>query len=201
MQWDCSSVIDLFFTEYEKFIEKLKTDTYKKIAQKKLNSIKTTVVFSTRCKVCSNITVKEERGILFFVPLKNDIVNIFEPMYDDSDVYRCFVCNDRAGNPVPPIVTGATRTRTIKDISKYVLVKLGRVKLNGIDKLTYKVTIPEFFYILGKNLILEAWVQHTGHSVLSGHYVLIRRNNHYFLHMSDNIFSVYENTSIFKCDL
>ena len=60
MQWDCSFVIDLFFTQYEKFLEKLKADTYKRIAQEKLTPIKSTVVFSTRCKVCSNITVKEE---------------------------------------------------------------------------------------------------------------------------------------------
>ena len=89
----------------------------------------------------------------------------------------------------------------IQAISNYVLIKLGRVKLNGIDKLSHEVTIPESNTLLGKKLIIESWVQHTGLTVLSGHYVLIRRINDFFLHMSDNNFTKYISTSISKCKL
>ena len=77
-----------------------------------------------------------------------------------------------------------------------MLVQLGRVKLNGIDKVKFSVTIPESNTILGKNLILEAWIQHTGETVLSGHYVIIRRTNHSFIHMSDDNFTEFKSTYI-----
>ena len=127
--------------------------------------------------------------------------NIFKPVYSDSNVYRCELCNAQAGNPNPPLITGAIRKTEIQALSSYMLVKLGRVKLNGIDKVNFSVTIPESSTILGKNLILEAWVQHIGQTVLSGHYVLIRRINHSFLHMSDINFTEYKTTYILKCSL
>ena len=198
-QWDCSSVIDLFFTQYQKFIEKFKIVAYKMKAQEKLNSIMTTIIFTTECNVCNSKTIREVLEIFYYVSLEKDKVNIFKPFYNYSDVYRCELCNTLAGNPDPPLITGAIRKSEIRDISKYMLIKLGRVKLNGIDKLTYKVTIPESNNIKGKKIKLEAWVQHIGHTVLSGHYVLIRRINQSFLHMSDDNFTKYKSTSILKC--
>ena len=201
MQWDCLSVIDYFFTQYDKFTEEIEIDAYKKIAKEKLNSIKTTLIFTTRCKVCNNKTIREETEVFYFVSLENDTDNIFKPVYSDSDVYRCYLCNAQAGNQNPPLISGAIRKAEIKSISSYMLVQLGRVKLNGIDKVKFSVTIPESNTILGKNLILEAWIQHTGETVLSGHYVIIRRINHSFLHMSDDNFAEFKSTYILICSL
>ena len=120
MQWDCLSVIDYFFTQYDKFTEEIEIDAYKKIAKEKLNSIKTTLIFTTRCKVCNNKTIREETEVFYFVLLEKDIDNIFKPVDTDSDVYRCELCNAQAGNPNTPIISGAIRKTAIKAISSYV---------------------------------------------------------------------------------
>ena len=142
-------------TQYDKFTEEIEIYVYKKIAKVKFYSIKT-LICTTRWKVCSNKTIREETEVFYFVSLENDTDNIFKPVYSDSDVYRCYLCNAQAGNPNPPLISGAIRKTEIKAISSYVLVQLGRVKLNGIDKVKFSVTIPESNTILGKILILEA---------------------------------------------
>ena len=58
--------------------------------------------------------------------------------------------------------------------SKYVLVKFGRVKLN-FEKVKYTVTLNENNKVFGRHLRLEAWVEHAGETIMSGHYFLIRR--------------------------
>ena len=69
-QWDCSSVIDLFFTQYDKFTEEIEIYVYKKIAKVKFYSIKT-LICTTRWKVCSNKTIREEPEVFYFVLLEN----------------------------------------------------------------------------------------------------------------------------------
>ena len=87
-----------------------------------------------------------------------------------------------------------------KTISKYVLVKFGRVKLN-YEKVTFTVTLPEINNVLGYNLKLEAWVEHTGATIKSGHYVLIRRMEEGCIKISDANITSYSPNYIESCQL
>ena len=198
-QWDCSSVVDLFFTLYQQFID-AENFNGKSNAQVALNSLKITVSISTQCKKCNRIKIKETTENHLFVPLRNDIDNIFYPYYSDCNDYSCEICNVLAGNPHPHVITGAIQKTEIKSISKYVNIKFGRVKLNG-EKITYKVTVPESNFILDKNLKLEAWVEHIGETIYSGHYYLIRRTGQACIKISDDCLSNYDNTSILSSKL
>ena len=87
-----------------------------------------------------------------------------------------------------------------KTISKYVLVKFGRVKLN-YEKVTFTVTLPEINNVLGYNLKLEAWVEHIGATIKSGHYVLIRRMEEGCIKISDANITSYSPNYIESCQL
>ena len=102
--------------------------------------------------------------------------------------YYCEMCNDLAGLPHPRLKTTAIRKTELKSFSKYLILKFGRAKPNGV-KILYKVSVPETNNILGKNLKLESWVEHLGETIFSGHYVLIRERGETFISMSDNYFS------------
>ena len=73
-----------------------------------------------------------------------------------------------AGNPQPRINTGAVQKAEVKNIGQYLIIQFGWVVYNG-DKLTYKVTLPEINNYLEKNMKLEAWIEHTGLKINSGH--------------------------------
>ena len=85
-------------------------------------------------------------------------------------------------------------------MGKYLLIQFGRVVYNA-DKLTYKVTLPEINNFLDKYLKLEAWIEHTGKRINSGHYVTIRRKGETFIRMSDDHFTINKNNSIQKSKL
>ena len=183
-QWDCSSVVDLFFTLYDAFIGQENFEG-KNDAQAILDSLKITMNVCTTCNMC-NITIEREMiNYFFMVPLERNVDNIFIPYHEDIVGYRCEMCNELEGIPHQGLITGATRITEIKSFSKYVLVKFGRVKLN-YEKVTFTVTLPEINNILGCNLQLEAWVEHIGATIKSGHYVLIRRMKEVFIKISDD---------------
>ena len=114
--------------------------------------------------------------------------------------YFCEICNALAGLPHPRVKTTAIRKTELKSFSKYLILKFGRAKLNGV-KILYKVSVPETNHILGKKLKLESWVEHIGESIFSGHYVLIRKRGKAFIRMSDDYFSHIYNSSILDSKL
>ena len=129
------------------------------------------------------------------VPLERNVDNIFIPYHEGIVGYRCEMCNELEGNLHQGLITGATRITEIKSFSKYVLVKFGRVKRN-YEKVTFTVTLPEINNILGCNLQLEAWVEHFGATIKSGHYVLIRRMKEVFIKISDDDITIHLPTYI-----
>ena len=82
-----------------------------------------------------------------------------------------------------------------------MIIQFGRVVYRNGDKLTYKVTIPEISNYLDKNLKLEAWIEHTGKTIDSGHYVTIRRIGETFIRMSDDHCTINRDNSIKKSEL
>ena len=64
-QWDCSSVVDSFFTLYEEFLF-LENFGGKNNAQEILKSLKTTTIITVQCKMC-NIMKKRENDDFFFI--------------------------------------------------------------------------------------------------------------------------------------
>ena len=136
---------------------------------------------STQCNMCNNLDIKEENESFLFVPLENDVENIFNPFYNNYEFY-CEICNALAGNPQPRINTGAVQKAEVKNIGQYLIIQFGRVVYNG-EKLSYKVTLPEINTYLEKNMKLEAWIEHTSITINSGHYVTIRRKGQAFIRM------------------
>ena len=198
-QWDCSSVVDLFLTLYQYFIHKENFDG-KINVQEMLNSLKVTMIVSTQCKICSTTKKKEFNDFFFFVPLVKNVHNIFRPFYDDINGYACEICNALAGNPHPRLTTGAVQKTYIKSLSNYVLIKFGRVKLN-FEKVSHTVTVRDNTFVLGHHFQLEAWVEHIGHTIKSGHYVLIRRVKQSYIKMSDDYFSTSQENYILNSKL
>ena len=119
------------------------------------------------------------------MPLERNVDNIFQTFHEDLKDYECEICNDLVGNRHQRIITGATQITEIKSFSKYILVKFGRVKLN-YHKITYNVTLQKTINVLGSSLSLEAWVEHIGNTIHSGHYVCIRRMKQGFIKISDD---------------
>ena len=197
-QWDCSSVIDLFFTLYEEFLYHEDFEG-KNNAQRILDSLKILTSVSIQCKMCNNLKVEQIYNNFLFVPLKGNIDNIFIPFFNDINEYCCEICNDIAGNSHARIVTGAIEKTEIVSFSKYVLVKFGRVKLN-FEKVKYTVTLNENNKVFGRHLRLEAWVEHAGETIMSGHYFLIRRVKEGCIKISDNYVSRYNKNYIKNCN-
>ena len=197
-QWDCSSVVDTFLTLYETFLKNENFDG-KNNAQEVMDSLKVTMRISTQCNKCKNSEIREQKEYFLFVPLQNNVENIFKPFYNDYE-FHCEICNDLAGNPQPRLNTGAVQKAQVKNIGQYLLVKFGRVVYNG-EKVTYKVTIPEYTSFFDQNLKLEAWVEHEGQTINSGHYVTIRREGETCIRMSDDKFIISRNNSILKSEL
>ena len=198
-QWDCSSVVDLFFTLYDAFIGQEYFEG-KNNAQAILDSLKIIMNECTTCNIC-NITIERELiNYFLMVPLERNLDNIFIPYHEDIRGYLCGMCNDLGGNPNPRLITVATRKTEIKSFSKYVLVKFGRVKLN-FEKVTFSVTLQEINNVLGYHLKLEAWVEHIGATIKSGHYVLIRRMEEGCIKISDDNISSYSQNYIESCQL
>ena len=198
-QWDCSSVVDLFFTLFKHFIYNENFDG-KSNAQEILNSLKVTTTVSTKCNRCNTLKKLEIDDFFFFVPLEKNIENIFSPYSCIIHDFRCEMCNALSGNPDPPLVTGAVQKTEIMSFSKHMLIKFGRVKYNQ-PKVLYKVTLPEINIVLGHHLKLDAWVEHIGQTLKGGHYVLIRRVGDGFVKMSDDTFSRYNKKCIQNSNL
>ena len=198
-QWDCSQVVDTFFTLFEAFINNENFEG-KSNALDILNSLKVTMKVSTQCNQCNTIKILETEDFFFFVPLEKDVHNIFTEFSCLINDFRCEMCNALAGNPDPRLVTGAVQKTEIMSFSKYILIKFGRVKFNH-DKVLYKVTLSENNCVLQQNLKLDAWVDHTGKSIKGGHYYLIRRVEDVFVKISDDVLSIYNIKSIHKSDL
>ena len=193
-QWDCVEVMDIFFTQYQKFIHNENFDG-KNRAQEVMDSLKVTMRISTQCNKCNNLDIREENESFLFVPLENDVENIFKPYYSNYDEFYCEICNGLAGNPHPRLNTGAVQKAQVKNIGQYLFIQFGRVVYNA-DKVTYKVTLPEINNYLDKNLKLEAWIEHTGKRINSGHYVTIRRKGETFIRMSDDHLTINKKNSI-----
>ena len=81
-QWDCLEVMDIFFTQYQKFIRSENFDG-KNQAQEVIDSLKVTMRISTQCNMCNNLEIREENESFLFVPLENDVENIFNPFYNN----------------------------------------------------------------------------------------------------------------------
>ena len=145
---------------------------------------------------------KKEKILIFFlmVPLERNVDNIFLPCHEDIKDYKCEICNDLGGNQHQRVITGVTQITEIKSFSKYVLVKFGRVKLN-YQKITYNVTLQKTSNVLGSYLSLEAWVEHIGNTIHSGHYVCIRKMEQGFIKISDNNILNHSQNYIENCKL
>ena len=198
-QWDCSEVVDIFFTLFEAFINNENFEG-KSNALEILNSLKVTMKVSTQCNQCNTIKILESEDFFFFVPLEKDVHNIFTEFSCLINDFRCEMCNALAGNRDLRLVTGAVQKTEIMSFSKYILIKFGRVKFKH-DKVLYKVTLPENNCVLQQNFKLDAWVDHTGKSIKCGHYYLIRRVEDVFVKISDDVLSIYNKKSIHKSDL
>ena len=135
-----------------------------------------------------------------FVPLKKNINNIFLPIYSEINDFCCETCNDIAENPHPRIVTGAYQKTEIKSLSRYIMVKFGRVNLS-YEKVLYQVSLNENSTVLGHNYKLKAWIEHVGNTILSGHYYLLRRLEQGCVKMSDDNFSLHNKNYIEKSKL
>ena len=135
-----------------------------------------------------------------FVPLKKNINNIFLPIYSEINDFRCEACNDIAENPHPRIVTGAFQKTEIKCLSRYIMVKFDRVKLN-YEKVLYQESLNENSTVLGHNYKLKAWIEHVGNTILSGHYYLLRILEQGCVKMSDDKFSFHKKNFIENSNL
>ena len=209
-QWDCSETIDLFFTFYEKFVNALQLFTLKSNVLKTLGSIKTKVQHIRKCNRCGEELVKEESHFFYSVTLQKKVENIFDPDYDSSPEFKCQKCNTEVGNLEGSLITGAKLISKISSISSYMIVYIGRIMLNGIDKNLQKITIPKTNNITvttGINSVdnitlnLESWIEHVGVSIYSGHYTHIRRYKSGFLTMSDDSFTVNDKTHVSNSSL
>ena len=154
---------------------------------------------STQCNNCNNSEIREANESFLFFPLQNDVENIFKPFYNNYEFY-CEICNALAGNPHPRLNTGAVQKAQVKNIGKYLIIQLGRVVYNA-DKVTYNVTLPEINNCVDKDLKLEAWIEHIGKRINTGHYVTISRKGETFIRMSDDHFTINKNNSIQKSKL
>ena len=91
-----------------------------------------------------------------------------------------------------------------------MIVKFGRIKMNGVDKNLQKITIPKtnnITVITNSNSVvkttlnLESWIEHNGSSIYSGHYTHFRRYKSGFLTMSDDSFTVNDKTHVSNSSL
>ena len=209
-QWDSSEIIDTFFTFYEKFINALHPCTVKSDVLKTLSSIKTKVQHIRICNRCGDESIQEEANIFHHVSLEKKVENIFDADYDLSPEFKCERCNLEFGNLDGSLITGAKLISKISSISSYMLIKLGRIKDNRVDKNFQKITVPKINYISeitdinsnSKNILnLESWIEHNGSSIYSGHYTHFRRYKSGFLKMSDDLFTLSEKTQVSNSSL
>ena len=198
-QWDCSEIVDTFFTLFEAFIYNENFDG-KSDAQEILNSLKIRTKVSTQCNKCNILKILENEDFFFCVPLEKNVDNIFLQYSCVIKDFRCEMCNALSGNPDRRLVTGAVQKTEIISFSKYILIKFGRVKYNH-DKVLYNVTLPETNHVLGHHLKLDAWVEHIGQTIKAGHYVLIRRVGDGFVKISDDKISSSNKKCIQNSDL
>ena len=86
-----------------------------------------------------------------------------------------------------------------------MIVKFGRIMMNGVDKNLQKITIPktnDIIVITNSNSVvkttlnLESWIEHNGSSIYSGHYTHFRRYKSGFLTMSDDLFTFSGKTQV-----
>ena len=200
-QWDCSEIVDTFFTLFEAFIYNENFDG-KSDAQEILNSLKIRTKVSTQCNKCNILKILENEDFFFCVPLEKNVDNIFLQYSCVIEDFCCEMCNALSGNPDRRLVTGAVQKTEIISFSKYILIKFGRVKYNhDNDKILYNVTLPETNHVLGHHLKLDAWVEHIGQTIKAGHYVLIRRVGDGFVKISDDKISSSNKKCIQNSDL
>ena len=154
----------------------------------------------TQCNQCNNTEIREVNESFLCVPLENDVENIFKPFYINLEFY-CEICNALAENPQSRLHTGAVQKTQVQKIGQYLSIQFGRVVYRKGGKITYKVTIPQISNYLDKNLKLEAWIEHTGKTIDSGHYVTIRGKSETFIRMSDDHFTINRDNSIKKSEL
>ena len=209
-QWDCSEIIDSFFTFYEKFINALQPSTFKLNILKTLCSIKTKVQHIRKCNRCGDESVREETNLFYYLNLEKKVKNIFDADYGFSAEFKCVKCNLEVRNLDGALITGAKLTSKISSISSYMIVQFGRIMMNRVDKNLKKITIPKtnsitvttsINSVVKTTLNLESWIEHNGSSIYSGHYTYIRRYKSGFLTMSDDLFTLSEKTHVSNSSL
>ena len=138
------------------------------------------------------------------------VETIFDADFDSSQEFKCQNCNTDVENLEGSLITGAKLISKISSISSYMIVQLGRIMLNRIDKNLQKITIPKInnFTVTTDNdtvdngtLNLEAWIEHHGSSIYSGHYTHIRRYKSGFITMDDDSFTVNNNSHVSNSSL
>ena len=209
-QWDSLEIVNLFFTLYEKFANALQLFTSKSNVLKTLDSIKTKVQDKRKCNRCGEEAVQEESHFFYNVTLEKKVETIFDADFDSSPEFKCQNCNTEVENLEGSLITGAKLISKISSISTYMIVQLGRIMLNRIDKNLQKITIPKTNNITvttdinsveNITLNLESWIEHHGSSIYSGHYTHIRRYKSGFLTMDDDAFTVNDNTQVSNSSL
>ena len=158
-----------------------------------------------KCERCGDESVQEEAHLFHSVTLEKKVENIFDPDYDFSHEFKCPKCNAKIGKQNGSLITGAKLKSKISSISSYMIVKFGRIMMNGVDKNLQKITIPKtnnITVITNSNSVvkttlnLESWIEHNGSSIYSGHYTHFRRYKSGFLTMSDDLFTFSEKTHV-----
>ena len=184
--------------------------TSKSNVLKTLDSIKTKVQHIRKCNRCGEESVQEESHFFYNVTLEKKVETIFDADFDSSPEFKCQNCNTEVENIEGSLITGAKLISKISSISTYMIVQLGRIMLNRIDKNLQKITIPKTNNITvttdinsvdNITLNLESWIEHHGSSIYSGHYTHIRRYKSSFLTMDDDSFTVNDNTQVSNSSL
>ena len=209
-QWDSSEIVGTFLTFYEKFANAMQLFTLKSNILKILGSIKTKVKDIRKCTRCGEESVREESHFLYYITLEKKVQTIFDTNDSSSPEFKCQNCNAEVGNLEGSLITGAKLISKISSISSYMLVHFGRIMENRIDKNLQKITIPKInnFTVTTDNdtvdnvtLNLEAWIEHHGSSIYSGHYTHIRRYKSGFITMDDDSFTVNSNSHVSNSSL
>ena len=163
-----------------------------------------------KCNRCGDESIQEQAHLFHSVTLEKKVENIFDADYDCSPEFKCEKCNSEVRNLNGSLITGAKLISKISSISSYMIVKFGRIKMNGIDKNLQKITIPKtnsitviknINSVVKTTLNLESWIEHDGSSIYSGYYTHFRRYKSGFLRMSDDLFTFIEKTQVSNSSL
>ena len=123
-----------------------------------------------KCNRCGDESVQEATHLFHSVTLEKKVGNIFDADYDFSSEFKCEKCNSEVRNLDGSLITGAKLISKISSISSYMIVKFGRIMMNGIDKnlqkntiKTNKITVTTNINSVDKiTLNLESRIEHIG---------------------------------------